>query len=600
MMIHVKRPACALFALLLAGLFFMLANTAHAQQFQRLNGNNANFENGRWGVAPVVGAGYIACGTASVVRACGATNDVYAVQFGLNGAPVWANVYDIGPCSSEDVKSIIPLAGGGYVICGKTSKTVPGCSATPGAFLMKIGAGGAWMWTQVYPDVFAERVIEATLGNGVTTFAGDLIFCGVTALGGSQDAYLARVNNAGVMIWDASYGFAASSEAFHDVVEATVPGPNAGNIIAAGMGADTMGLLLRVDGNSGNFLVVPPQNVALYGDATYHLQFWSLQQLQVGVNAGNIVAVGQVTIAGFQAPDIYVVKTRPNPCIPIVDAIHGDLAGATDIGTGIREIVPTAGSALPAGNLIITGFTNQRAAAGFFDDAILLQLTPALAPAGLGYRAYGGIGNEQGRSVYPVYQVAAGVMPTDGYLFCGEATPSPAGSFLAAGDPGGMYIVKTTAGGLTPCFNAPIVDAPINPAVPVTCLLLPPVPRSHNCPTPSAGMAWPGTIQLCFAFPKENSPSETLSQTGVENMRPNPVASGNSFTIDCRLEQAGQASITLTDISGRVVATTVTDCAQGSNAILVNTEGLAGGTYMVTVTVGERSQTQRIVVVDGR
>jgi hypothetical protein len=163
-----------------------------------------------------------------------------------------------------------------------------------------------------------------------------------------------------------------------------------------------------------------------------------------------------------------------------------------------------------------------------------------------------------------------------------------------------MYVVKTGAAGSSLCNFVNIADAPMNPAVPVMCLLLPPVPRSHNCLTGTAAMPWPGSIQICFAFPKENGPTEPSGEAGITSMHPNPVLAGSSFTIDCRVDETAQATVALTDITGKVIETTTTECTRGSNSIMVSTEGLAKGTYMVTVTVGERSQTQRIVVVDGK
>ena len=96
------------------------------------------------------------------------------------------------------------------------------------------------------------------------------------------------------------------------------------------------------------------------------------------------------------------------------------------------------------------------------------------------------------------------------------------------------------------------------------------------------------------------SPSETvvlntneLNPLGNVSMYPNPV--DDELTVEFSANSAQKAMIVLHDISGKMHQIQEINAAPGANMVLLNTTGLASGTYFATLKVGENSKVLQFV-----
>lgn len=96
------------------------------------------------------------------------------------------------------------------------------------------------------------------------------------------------------------------------------------------------------------------------------------------------------------------------------------------------------------------------------------------------------------------------------------------------------------------------------------------------------------------------SPSETvvlntneLNPLGNVSMYPNPV--DEELTVEFSASSAQKAIIVLHDITGKMHQIQEINAAPGANMVLLNTTGLASGTYFATLKVGENSKVLQFV-----
>ena len=97
-----------------------------------------------------------------------------------------------------------------------------------------------------------------------------------------------------------------------------------------------------------------------------------------------------------------------------------------------------------------------------------------------------------------------------------------------------------------------------------------------------------------FAETEVNLVNKTIS-TG--NIYPNPTASGQIANIDIRVEEDSNADITVFDNTGRMVKNMQTELFGGKNQVAIQTNGLAAGTYFVSLRIGDQNIHKRMVIV---
>jgi hypothetical protein len=79
---------------------------------------------------------------------------------------------------------------------------------------------------------------------------------------------------------------------------------------------------------------------------------------------------------------------------------------------------------------------------------------------------------------------------------------------------------------------------------------------------------------------------------------PNPVVRGSVFDLRYVLPQATTLEVAISDMIGREIYRSSKEYPAGETIIPVNTSGWSTGRYLVKMTAGEKTFTQRVVVTD--
>jgi hypothetical protein len=79
---------------------------------------------------------------------------------------------------------------------------------------------------------------------------------------------------------------------------------------------------------------------------------------------------------------------------------------------------------------------------------------------------------------------------------------------------------------------------------------------------------------------------------------PNPVTKGSPLNLRYTVAREGDVTITVSDIAGRTVSIGGAHYDAGASLAPLSTDELAAGTYIVSITTGDRTVSGRVVVVD--
>jgi hypothetical protein len=346
----------------------------------------------------------------------GGANDAYLAKFGPSGNLIWATYY--GGTDSDYGYAIKVDASGNIYLVGYTSSTnaivTPGTyqtifNGTTEAFLVKFNSSGTRLWGTYYGGPLFE------LASGVATDAAGNVYMagytqstsGIASAGGFQttsggltDAFLAKFNANGNILWSTFYG-------------------GAGDDYANDVATDNLG------------------NVVMCGSANSNSGIASAGGFQNTLNAGS--------------QDAFVVKFDANG-----NRLWGTYYGGVQLeqGTGIAvsgSTIYLAGETASTTNIASGGFQNSF---GGFRDAFLVKFDGAGNRIWATY--YGGSNVEEGEDVGTdqygnVFLAGDTYSPNNGDTI---ATPngfqtSLTGSenhFLAAFTPNGIRVSATYFG----------------------------------------------------------------------------------------------------------------------------------------------------------
>ncbi|HVZ37900.1 MAG TPA: T9SS type A sorting domain-containing protein [Candidatus Kapabacteria bacterium] len=607
--------AAAILALLGSG-------SASAQRFESVFGSPGCVETGLHGVLQRAGGGYVAVGESFVGPggACMATSDAYVVVANGAGAIIWSATYQIG--TNSRATDVLELPNGHLIVCGYCTIGAP-CHPAPteDIFVLDLFPNGAVSNRMVYggdnSDEEAWQIIRATVGDGVTTFAGDYVIAGSSTnqnVGANRGAYLLRITPALNLIWDRQYGTANFDDYFYGLDEVPNGLGGAGDIVATGgsntnppaLGTDIF--TVRVNGNNGTIGAAPQgQSWTNFPPAGSNEEGRSIIVLRNGPFAGDLVVAGYTT--GAPAPstneEAFVVEYSPNPCTQVANRYFGDNGANPDRATNLVE---DANPAVAQGDVVVTGFTTfpGHGLRDVFLQRVSVGPGMALAgPAGL----FGGNGIDQGGSV----DNANGNPP--GYIVNGF-TQSPN---LIGADPRQLYLIKTDLALTTACSinpnlpngiagNGTVCGQAIGPFINQQCQ--PQVGLIYwqwwyyVCPPPGGGGGGnpPNGNQLGGdggndgAAGVESSGTLSFNEGSVKSY-PNPLAGGDVLNLRFDMKAAAAARIVVSDVAGREMYGENAELDAGSRVLPVSTQGWPTGSYMVRVAIGGVSTTARIMVL---
>ncbi len=596
-----------LFLALLA--FASGAGPLAAQRFQE--GTGGTDPNGEIGNAVIEAANgeIVTAGTAYSMTGAPLA---YVVRFDAHGSTIWQYTYDIDGTGNSTANDIKEYPNGDLVVVGTT-----GVAGSTHAYAMRIDAAGTLIWctTLTKPGILSEGtgVVIAQQGDGVTTFADDIILCGKRDPSGGTytQAMLARLDASGVLVWGAAYDFTSISggqfAGLNGVDETQIPSvaANVGDIVAVGWCDDAANgfpaevLYLRVDGNTGQ-MNAAPLGAALYGGSGTEIGH-SIQELRYGANPGDVVMTGITDSrpAPSSATEVFVQQALADPCDatgPRASEYFGDDATGRDRGLCVREIPSAAVGTV--GNVVVSGTTTAGAYLPSIDAFMQEFQEGTMAQVG-GRDVYGGVGNDGARSIAPVQFAPT----TPGFVFTVSTTT---GSIIVPGTTRDLYLVKTDAGHTVPCSSASQAMTNASTGWTPNCvtptILRVPYFTDVTLTTMTTGPTW-GVNVACYtpfkAVGSDRARPTTIApaEPGL-HARPNPVRRGAPVLLDVKLAVGSTVLVTATDILGRVVHEERGSHGTGAMSLSIPTDDWPAGTYVVTVRDGEHRSDARVVVVD--
>jgi len=292
-------------------------------------------------VREVSGGGYIVAAETKSKDAF--DHDVYVVRTDGEGTPLWEKI--LGGARCDYAWTVQETEDGGFILAGGTESYGAGIYD---AYLIRMDSGGNVIWEKTYGGAASD------CGYALLQPAdGGFLIAGNTESGGTgnPDVYLVRTDAGGKMLWQKTYGGSGSDYGW-SLLEA----PHGGYIIAgekeeAGeQGACLAPYLLQVDADGSQLR----ENT--YGNGRAG-SFYAACRV-----ADGYVLTGKIESAGGYG--LYVVKTAEDGSLIWEKTIEGDGAGSG------YAVAPVRG-----GGLVVAGKKGLEDSAG--SEILMLKLAGA-------------------------------------------------------------------------------------------------------------------------------------------------------------------------------------------------------------------------------
>lgn len=285
----------------------------------------AGVEQGRQAVQALDG-GYVIVGTTNSSGSGG--YDGYVVKIDALGNPVWERTF--GGADWDFLHSIAHSDDGGYVVAGQTHSAGNGGGD---AWVLKLDEAGFMQWERTYggdEEDFARSII--------TTMEDGYMIAGGISTAMDQNAWLVNLDSAGEVIWDVQVG--GDSLDYANSVIQTADGGYAAVGVTKSFSMFTEALHFKVDEAGASVWI----EHLLQGAGE---EYYDIAEL----TDGRLVAVGYVDGLGSGGKDIYMLFTNES----------GDfISGVTNGGdNGAGDEVGQAITVLPNGGCLIVGYTES-------------------------------------------------------------------------------------------------------------------------------------------------------------------------------------------------------------------------------------------------
>jgi uncharacterized protein YjdB len=373
------------------------------------------------GIIPLSTAGTTGLGTAGTYQpvAPGGAADGFLAKFDASGNRLWGTY--CGTTATDQIRPVAVDGSGNVYICGNSASTSG--FATLGAFqttsgggsqdgiIAKLTSSGALVWASYYGGAGTDQVIGLAADaadnlyiTGITGSTGGIASTGAaqTALGGGNDAFIAKFDASGARVWGTYYGGTGTEQGISCTTDA------AGNVYFAGTTASTSGIAVggfqSTIGGSNDAMVVKL-------NATGALQ-WASYFGGTAAESGTGIALGSgiVYMSGLTASTAGIATTGAYQTteggsndaflVQIQDAIPVSITTGTITGSpfcpGATVGVPyTITGTFTAGNIYTAQLSD---ASGSFTSPVdigtlasvaagtITATIPSAAAAGTGYR----------------------------------------------------------------------------------------------------------------------------------------------------------------------------------------------------------------------
>jgi len=490
--------------------------------------------------------------------------DVYLVKTDANGDTLWTRTY--GGSSTDKGWSVQQTTDGGYIIAGYTNSFGAG---NWDFYLVKTDANGDALWTRTYGGTNAD------FGKSVQqTTDGGYIVAGFTSSfgAGCDDVYLVKTDANGDTLWTRTYGGSETDYAL--CVQQTTDG---GYIITGFTGSFTGGgnvYLVKTD-SSGDTLWTRTYGGSVYDEGR------SVQQTTDG---GYIV--GGFTISfGAGNWDFYLVKTDAN----------GDSLWTRTYGAGNDDWGYTV-QQTSDGGYVFAGETNSFGA-GDFDfyllkiagESLLPDVTieilpngpPVIVPQGGNFGFTGSLTNNiEDPQVSDAWTMAIGPqketygpfkMRRDVALEPGQTRTADFSQRVANLAPLGFYTYIAYCGD----YPSTAIDSSFFELE---------VIEGQFTEAGEAGWVLTGSFL-------EGDLTDVPSEFALLSNYPNPFNA--STNISFSLAEAGNVSLNVYDITGRLVVTLVDgQMDAGQHVVAWDASSVSSGVYFYKLTTADYSATK--------
>ncbi len=154
-------------------------------------------------------SGYVVTGGSASFKGLAYVDaDVYTVKLDRNGKIVWQNIFR--GSQDEEGNSVIQTADGGYAVAGYTYSSDGDIVNKRGSLLvLKLTANGTLQWQKTYGGTgidVANSIIQTKTGELLVAGKTSSIDNDVTNNHGKSDYWLLKLDTAGNMIWQKTYG----------------------------------------------------------------------------------------------------------------------------------------------------------------------------------------------------------------------------------------------------------------------------------------------------------------------------------------------------------------------------------------------------------
>lgn len=547
--------------------------------------------------------------TAGEMQIPNTTTDIYIIKHDACGYPMWQKSYEIGNIDScRKIRAVPNDPAKGFIVVGTTQHYFPPTDPLPECtyrnnlnqiFLMKIDSLGEVQWVKTYGGTGSEQ------GNDVQVIPGGFIVAGMAPSGlGHSDGLIMRTDlngNVGIGFpgtWIKRYG-GPQNDYFHSCTIAAN-----GDIIATG------GTLSYSKGSTDVFLTRVLQISGLLGGLGF-ISNYGTTSPDVGwsvVECSN----GKIAVCGYTAwsgTDGLILMTDPSGGFPVSHYYGGGGGGGQD---EFREIIELNNASR---DLMVTGFSHQPVG-GFGDYDVYVGQVDRNTLVPVKTLLFGGPFSDQGWAItrdplssgtgfqvagfsYRLHSLTPGNL--DVYVIS-RPNMNTRGCDVTLHPVHGTATLSSTVG--SSYYIASDFDIP-------TCSLnVIAIPQSYfeslcgECsPTrtmpddaPSIG-EWraSGTedrLNPAYAA-DQNVSSVDQSADASAALYPNPVRSGNSFTLALPNGSSG-VEIMVTDMSGKMIHTRT---ASGSE-VMIDTDGWDSGVHAIRLSWDGKTATRQIVVTE--
>jgi len=262
-------------------------------------------------IAPCLDDGIVLAGRTESFGA-GANGDIWVVKVPDLNAGGWEPDWQISlgsPEGFEEAAAIEPTSDGGLVVAGST--TAFG-AVNHDLWLVKLAStDGTVLWQKTYGGTDIDRPADV-----IETSDGDLVVAGTSysfqVVGLSQDAWIARLDSSGAILWQYAYGTATD-----DYVSAIIETSDGGLVVVGSTGATSIldpqdAWIMKLD-EDGDIL----WQKRFLGTATETETFADVAE----VAQSNLIAVGRTESHGAGGSDLLLVALDPEGNLPRCDVL---------------------------------------------------------------------------------------------------------------------------------------------------------------------------------------------------------------------------------------------------------------------------------------